>query len=88
MARAAINNFPELDIPNLESLFTEIQYPKDYEIIKSSKDKDATLFNGYYYNFSRKNLRSTVFKCRATFNGVECTGRFTLKNDNSYELNG
>ena len=55
MARAAINNFPELDIPNLESLFTEIQYPKDYEIIKSSKDKDATLFNGYYYNFSRKN---------------------------------
>ena len=62
MARAAINNFPELDIPNLESLFTEIQYPKDYEIIKSSKDKDATLFNGYYYNFSRKNYQLTLNK--------------------------
>ena len=44
------------------------------------------MLNGFYYNFSRKNLRSTVFKCRATFNDVKCTGRFTLKNDNSYEL--
>jgi hypothetical protein len=35
-----------------------------YKLIKSSKDKEAVLFNGYYFNYQRRNKTSKIFKCR------------------------
>ena len=41
------------------------EYPKDFEIIKSTKEKDTILYKGYYYNHKRENKDgSRVFKCR------------------------
>ena len=47
---------------NLEDLFIVNVYPDQPEIIKSSKAKDAILYNGYYYNHLRTNKSSTVYK--------------------------
>jgi len=71
---------------NLEDLFTEHVYPSSFEKIKSSKQKDAIMYLGFYYNHSRENLKSTKFKCREKVNGKECTGSFTLYEDESFTI--
>jgi len=51
------------EIDNL--LLDEITEESTYKAIKFSKDKDAILHNGYYYNWQRENQNgSIVFKCR------------------------
>ena len=67
---------------NLEDLFIVNVYPDQPEIIKSSKAKEAILYNGYYYNHLRTNKSSTVYKCREIIDKKECSGSLTL-NDSS-----
>jgi hypothetical protein len=35
-----------------------------YIMLKSTKDKDAIIADGYYYNWIRDNKATTVYKCR------------------------
>ena len=39
-------------------------YDGRYTFIKTSKDKDAILHRGFYYNYQRANKKSDVYKCR------------------------
>lgn len=49
MANNTLNNsIDEIDDLKLDELFYE-----KYRLIKSNRDKDAILFNGYYYNHQR-----------------------------------
>jgi hypothetical protein len=45
----------EFEDLNLIELFQTHKYPDKPEVIKSSKSKDAVLYQGYYYNFLRLN---------------------------------
>ena len=36
----------------------------DYKIIKTSKNKEAIIYNNFYYNKFRLNQKTTYFKCR------------------------
>ena len=45
----------EFEDLNLIELFQTHKYPDKPEVIKSSKNKDAVLYQGYYYNFLRLN---------------------------------
>jgi len=85
MANNTLNNsIDEIDDLKLDELFFEKKYESKYRLIKSNRDKDAILFNGYYYNHQRDNKNSRVFKCRQKNGKKECTGTFTLMNDDSY----
>ena len=55
-------------------------YPDKPEIIKSSKNVNAVLYQGFYYNHFRNNKNSVQYKCREKVNGKECNGSFTLNN--------
>ena len=79
MAEAIVNDFHDL---NLDRLFEEHEYVAHYEIIKTSKGKDAILYRGFYYNWTRDNKSSTVYKCRETVNKKECPSTFTLNSSN------
>lgn len=54
-----------------------------YSMLKSSKEKSAILYDGYYYNHGRDNNKTTYFKCRqmVLVNQLkkECSGSFILK---------
>jgi len=41
----------EFEDLNLIELFQTHKYPDKPDVIKSSKSKDAVLYQGYYYNF-------------------------------------
>ena len=64
-------------------MFSAIQYPKDFEIIKSTKEKDAILFQGYFYNHKNDNkdgirILPTEYKQTKTNKGpVELFSTFT-----------
>jgi len=76
------------DIDNLclDDLFYEKQYESNYRVLKSNREKDAILFNGYYYNWQRDNKNgSTVLKCRQKHEKKECSGTFTLNQDGSFK---
>jgi hypothetical protein len=49
-------------------------YPDKPEIIKSSKNINAVLYQGFYYNHFRTYKNSVQFKCREKINGKECNG--------------
>ncbi len=55
-------------------------YPDKPEIIKSSKNINVVLYQGFYYNHFRTNKNSVQYKCREKINGKECNGSFTLNN--------
>ena len=73
----------DFDDLNLGSHFDENVYPKVPESIKSSREKDAILYQGYYYNHHRAIKKSIVYKCRENFvdkNGIkkQCVGALTV----------
>lgn len=83
-----IEDFEDL---NLEDLFYEHEYSKQHELIKSSKEKDAILYQGYYYNHKRDNKDgSSIYKCRESVidNGKtkECVGVLKLTTKNTVEV--
>ena len=55
--------------PDLNLIELEFKYSDKPQFIKSSKAKDAVMYECYYYNFKRENKRekSTVYKCRESF---------------------
>ena len=48
-----------------------VNYDKS-EIIKSSKNVNAVLYQGFYYDHFRTNKNSVQHKCREKINGKEC----------------
>ena len=66
------------------TLFQEDPYDLDYIFIKTSKNKDAILFRGYYYNHQRDNNKSSVYKCRHIHQKKECPATFTLNEDKNF----
>jgi len=62
-------------------------YPDRPEVIKSSKNVNAVLYQGFYYNHFRTNKNPVQYKCREKIYGKECNGSFTLNNcGNSFTL--
>ena len=47
---------------NLDRLFVEHEYAAQYEIIKTSKGNDTILHQEFYYNWTRDNKSSRVYK--------------------------
>ena len=68
----------------LDNLFFEDPYDQSWILLKSSKNKDAILHRGFYYNHQRDNKKSTAFKCRRVINKKECSGSFNLNNEITY----
>jgi hypothetical protein len=84
MAEASVNE----DLSSLTEEIDELEI-EDYKIIKTSKGKDAVLYDGYYYNHTRDNKSSTVYKCRFIVDEdkkKECTSTFTLQKDGKYKI--
>ena len=75
----------EFEDLNLIELFQTHKYPDKPDVIKSSKSKDAVLYQGYYYNFLRHNAKSDYFKCRAVIEEKECPGSLTLSHNGTFK---
>jgi hypothetical protein len=52
---AVVKKYEDFEDLNRIELFQTHKYPDKPEVIKSSKSKDAVLYQGYYYNFLRLN---------------------------------
>ena len=62
---ACCDEFEELTIDNADNVDNDylIEAYK-YKPMKSSKDKEAVLFNGFYFNYQRSNKKAKISKCR------------------------
>ena len=67
------------------TLFQEDPYDLDSIFIKTSKNKDAILFRGYYYNHQREYNKSSVYKCHHMNKKKECPATFTLNEDKTFQ---
>jgi len=85
MNKTIADEFEDLNLIELFNLKMHI-YPDKPEIIKSSKNKDAVLYEGHYYNHLRSNKHSEYFKCRTVIDEKECSGSFTLNKDGTFKV--
>ena len=82
---AAANIIDDFEDLCLETMFFLPDYSPQYEKIQSTRNGEAILHRGYYYNWSRNNKSSTVYKCRVNLDKKECTSTFTLNNDSTFK---
>ena len=66
MASAFISEDSQDFATSLNNLFLE-KYDSTHTIIKSTRNADAVLHRGYYYNHHRKNIKSTELVIRISY---------------------